>query len=317
MKDPIALFSAEWLVDALRHAGGGDHPPPGRLRRQPDRRRLGEVPVPGARRPGGADGRAARAVPRRDRRRHARPSPIRSRSASCSGGRCTTTSACCAATIPTGSSCATRTCRRTRSPGFEAIYARLGLGFGPEVAARIETMSGGDGGLAALSIFGTRRRTVRDSRAAASYFRKRLTEAQIARIRDAATTSGRSSTVPRTGEPACGLADGALTRSAQAQACARVEIGLPGAHLAGAPAEAEGRRAAPPLGFGARLPGWRGTRLPPGGQSRADFATGQNRRDACAGAAPRVTKLDARLTDRKSPFYINNIALVARVRQAA
>ena len=71
-------------------------------------------------------------------------------------------------------------------PGFEALYARLGLGFGPEVAARIEAMSGGDGGLAALSIFGTRRRTVRDSRAAASYFHKRLSEAQIARIREAA-----------------------------------------------------------------------------------------------------------------------------------
>lgn len=71
-------------------------------------------------------------------------------------------------------------------PGFRDVYARLGLPFGPDVAARIETMSGGDGGLAALSIFGTRRRTVRDSRAAASYFRKRLSEAEIARIRDAA-----------------------------------------------------------------------------------------------------------------------------------
>lgn len=70
--------------------------------------------------------------------------------------------------------------------GFEAIYARLGLAFGPEIAARIETMSGGDGGRASWSIFGTRRRTVRDSRAAASYFRKRLTPAQIAHIREAA-----------------------------------------------------------------------------------------------------------------------------------
>ena len=70
--------------------------------------------------------------------------------------------------------------------GFEAIYDRLGLGFGPEVVARIEAMSGQDGGRAAWSIFGTRRRTVRDSRAAASYFRKRLTEAEVARIRDAA-----------------------------------------------------------------------------------------------------------------------------------
>jgi len=71
-------------------------------------------------------------------------------------------------------------------PGFEEIYARLGLPFGPGAAARIEAMSGGDGGLAALSIFGTRRRTVRDSRVATSLFRKRLTEAQIDRIRDAA-----------------------------------------------------------------------------------------------------------------------------------
>ena len=67
--------------------------------------------------------------------------------------------------------------------GFREVFARLGLAFSPEVAARINAMSGTDGGLAALSIFGTRRRTVRNSRDAVGYFRKRLTGPQIEAIR--------------------------------------------------------------------------------------------------------------------------------------
>lgn len=68
---------------------------------------------------------------------------------------------------------------------YREVYRRLGLPFGPETAARIATMTGQDGGMAALSIFGTRRRTVRNSLDNIAYFKKRLTPEQIARIRAA------------------------------------------------------------------------------------------------------------------------------------
>lgn len=66
---------------------------------------------------------------------------------------------------------------------YREVYRRLGLPFGPETAERIATMTGQDGGMAALSIFGTRRRTVRNSLDNIAYFKKRLTPEQIARIR--------------------------------------------------------------------------------------------------------------------------------------
>ncbi|MBA3325661.1 MAG: sulfotransferase [Rhodobacteraceae bacterium] len=66
---------------------------------------------------------------------------------------------------------------------FGEVFARLGLAFTPDAAARINAMSESNGGLAALSIFGVRRRIVRNSRDNVGYFRKRLTEPQIEAIR--------------------------------------------------------------------------------------------------------------------------------------
>lgn len=67
--------------------------------------------------------------------------------------------------------------------GFRDVYARIGLDFTDKVEARIKAMSGQDGGVAALSLFGTTRRVVRNSRDTISYFKKRLTPEQIDKIR--------------------------------------------------------------------------------------------------------------------------------------
>jgi hypothetical protein len=76
----------------------------------------------------------------------------------------------------------------SRDPGaaFGEVFRRLGLSFGPDTETRIAAMSEQDGGLAALSIFGTRRRVVRNSRDNIAYFKKRLDAAEIARVRDGA-----------------------------------------------------------------------------------------------------------------------------------
>lgn len=66
---------------------------------------------------------------------------------------------------------------------FRDLYGRIGLDFTDRIEARIRAMSGQDGGVAALSIFGTTRRVVRNSQDTISYFRKRLTPEQIAAIR--------------------------------------------------------------------------------------------------------------------------------------
>ena len=66
---------------------------------------------------------------------------------------------------------------------FREVYRRLSLPFAPETEGRIAAMTGQDGGVAAISIFGTRRRTVRNSLDNIAYFKKRLTPEQIARIR--------------------------------------------------------------------------------------------------------------------------------------
>lgn len=66
---------------------------------------------------------------------------------------------------------------------FPAIFARLGLDFTPEVAAGLAQFTAG-GLRGRLSIFGNRRRTVRSSQASVETFRKRLSAAEIARIRE-------------------------------------------------------------------------------------------------------------------------------------
>lgn len=66
---------------------------------------------------------------------------------------------------------------------FREIFDRLGLAYDDKVATRIGSISDKSGGLASLSIFGSRRRVVRDSKSNIQAWKKRLTEDQIARIR--------------------------------------------------------------------------------------------------------------------------------------
>jgi hypothetical protein len=75
---------------------------------------------------------------------------------------------------------------RDPAPAFREVFRRLGLPFDAGTAARIAAMSAQDGGRAALSIFGTRRRVVRNSRDAVAQFRRRLDAAEIARVREGA-----------------------------------------------------------------------------------------------------------------------------------
>lgn len=67
--------------------------------------------------------------------------------------------------------------------GFHAAYERLGLDFTGNVRRNLERYTSGAGALAKISIFGTRRRTVRNSRDNIFAFRKRLTPEEIARVR--------------------------------------------------------------------------------------------------------------------------------------
>jgi hypothetical protein len=73
---------------------------------------------------------------------------------------------------------------RDPAAGFRDLYDRLGLDFTPETPGRIDALSERDRGLASFSIFGSRRRVVRDSKKNLQSWRRRLSEAQIAAIRE-------------------------------------------------------------------------------------------------------------------------------------
>lgn len=68
--------------------------------------------------------------------------------------------------------------------GFDHLFASLGLDFTPKVRASLDQFTSERGALARLSLFGTRRRTMRSSSANIKYFHSRLTPAEIDRIRD-------------------------------------------------------------------------------------------------------------------------------------
>lgn len=65
---------------------------------------------------------------------------------------------------------------------FRDLYARLGLTFSDRVQSGLERRSTRPDLLGRLSLFGRRRRTVRNSRTSAAAFRDRLTQAEIDRI---------------------------------------------------------------------------------------------------------------------------------------
>jgi hypothetical protein len=68
--------------------------------------------------------------------------------------------------------------------GCRDVFARLGLDFDARAEAKVRAYSDGDRpNWGTLSLFGTRRRTVRDSRDNIAAFKRRLDAAQIARIR--------------------------------------------------------------------------------------------------------------------------------------
>ncbi|PJN92829.1 hypothetical protein CNY89_26165, partial [Amaricoccus sp. HAR-UPW-R2A-40] len=85
---------------------------------------------------------------------------------------------------------------------FRDVYGRLGLAFAPDTPERIANLSEQSGGLAAFSLFGSRRRVNRNSKDVAKLFRKRLSEEDIRRISDRAATSGRISTPKPSGSAA-------------------------------------------------------------------------------------------------------------------
>lgn len=67
--------------------------------------------------------------------------------------------------------------------GFRALYARVGLRFAEDTPARIAGLSERSEGFGAFSLFGSRRQVNRNSREVTGLFRKRLSEDDIARIR--------------------------------------------------------------------------------------------------------------------------------------
>lgn len=67
--------------------------------------------------------------------------------------------------------------------GFAALFDRLGLDFSDTVRASLDRFTTDRGALGRLSLFGSRRRTMRSSQDSMTYFRKRLTPEQIDRIR--------------------------------------------------------------------------------------------------------------------------------------
>ena len=74
---------------------------------------------------------------------------------------------------------------RDPAAGFEDLFARLGLDFSEPVRADLRQFTTDHGALGRLSLFGRTRRTMRDSRASVHAFRQRLDAAEIAAVRDA------------------------------------------------------------------------------------------------------------------------------------
>lgn len=74
---------------------------------------------------------------------------------------------------------------RDPAPEFRAIFDRLGLDFSDEVYRSLEGYTAGGGALSKFSLFGTRRRTMRNSRDNIFAFRDLLTPEEIARVRAA------------------------------------------------------------------------------------------------------------------------------------
>lgn len=74
---------------------------------------------------------------------------------------------------------------RNPAPEFRAIFDRLSLDFSDDVRRSLEAYTRNGGALTRFSLFGARRRTVRDSRENIFAFRKRLSPEEIARVRAA------------------------------------------------------------------------------------------------------------------------------------
>jgi hypothetical protein len=66
---------------------------------------------------------------------------------------------------------------------FASLFSRLDLDFSPAVRTSLGRFTTGPGPLGRLSLFANKRRTFRDSREATTRFRERLTPEEIARIR--------------------------------------------------------------------------------------------------------------------------------------
>jgi hypothetical protein len=69
--------------------------------------------------------------------------------------------------------------------GFAALFDRLGLDFSDTVRTSLDQFTTDQGALGRLSLFGSKRRTMRNSQDSMTYFRKRLTPEQIDQIRRA------------------------------------------------------------------------------------------------------------------------------------
>lgn len=72
---------------------------------------------------------------------------------------------------------------RDPAAGFGDLFDQLGLGFSPAVRGRLAQFSNPGAALSRLSLYGTRRRTMRNSFDAVAQFRTRLTAPEIDRIR--------------------------------------------------------------------------------------------------------------------------------------
>ncbi|WP_181164731.1 sulfotransferase family protein [Amaricoccus solimangrovi] len=73
---------------------------------------------------------------------------------------------------------------RAPESGFREIFTRLGLDFSEDVRSGLARFTSGGAALSKRSIFGTARRTMRNSRDSIALFRERLTPEELARIRD-------------------------------------------------------------------------------------------------------------------------------------
>lgn len=79
---------------------------------------------------------------------------------------------------------------RDPTEGFRTLFDRLGLDFSDEVRRKLMQSSDTAALISKLSLFGTRRRTVRNSHDALAAFRKRLSSEEITRIRAGAGPLG-------------------------------------------------------------------------------------------------------------------------------